>query len=154
MPNRNQPADKTPSTTPAYLGKLPPQSIEAEQSLLGALLIDKDAISVVAEMIRADHFYKSEQHGNIFSAILELFEKREPIDLVTVSEQLRQKKLLDRVGGSAYLTELMSMVPTAAHVETYAKIIRQRKGNGIRVGDDRASGLRDCGRRNSAFLLS
>lgn len=105
--------------------KLPPQNIEAEQSLLGALLIDKDAIVSVAEILRIDHFYKSEQHGSIYSAILELFEKREPIDLVTVTEKLKQSGYLDRVGGSAYLAELVNKVPTAAHVLSYAHIIRE-----------------------------
>ncbi len=105
--------------------KLPPQNIEAEQSLLGALLIDKDAIVAIGEILRVDHFYKSEQHGSIYSAILELFEKREPIDLVTVTEKLKQSGYLDKVGGSAYLAELVNMVPTAAHIESYAKIIRE-----------------------------
>jgi len=105
--------------------KLPPQNIEAEQSLLGALLIDKDAIVAIGEVLRVDHFYKSEQHGSIYAAILELFEKREPIDLVTVTEKLKKSGKLDSVGGSAYLAELVNMVPTAAHVESYAKIIRE-----------------------------
>lgn len=105
--------------------KLPPQNIEAEQSLLGALLIDKDAIVSVGEVLKVTDFYKSEQHGSIYGAILELFEKREPIDLVTVTEQLKQGGSLDRVGGSAYLAELVNKVPTAAHVESYARIIRE-----------------------------
>ncbi|MBI2593197.1 replicative DNA helicase [Candidatus Daviesbacteria bacterium] len=105
--------------------KLPPQNIEAEQSLLGALLIDKDAIVSIAETLRIGDFYKSEQHGSIYAAILELFEKREPIDLVTVTEKLKQSGMLDRVGGSAYLTELVNKVPTAAHVESYSRIIRE-----------------------------
>lgn len=113
------------STNPNYVGKLPPQNIEAEQSLLGALLIDKDAVVSIGEILRPDHFYKSEQHGNIYNAIIELFEKREPIDLVTVTEKLKQKGVLDRVGGNAYLTELVNMVPTAAHVESYARIIKE-----------------------------
>lgn len=105
--------------------KLPPQNIEAEQSLLGALLIDKDAIVAIAEILKPDHFYRSEQHGQIYSAILELFESREPIDLITVSEKLRAANALDKVGGSAYLAELVNMVPTAAHVASYARIIKE-----------------------------
>src|SRR3989338_4029350 len=105
--------------------KLPPQNIEAEQSLLGALLIDKDAIVTVGEILKTGDFYKSEQHGSIYSAILELFEKREPIDLVTVTEKLKQSGNLDKVGGSAYLAELVNKVPTAAHIQSYAKIIRE-----------------------------
>ncbi|MBI2011764.1 replicative DNA helicase [Candidatus Daviesbacteria bacterium] len=105
--------------------KLPPQNIEAEQSLLGALLIDKDAIINVAEFLSPEHFYRSEQHGQIFNAILELFEKREPIDLVTVTEKLKQRGFLDKIGGSAYLAELVNMVPTSAHLLTYARIIKE-----------------------------
>jgi replicative DNA helicase len=105
--------------------KLPPQSVEAEQSLIGALLIDKDAIINIAAELSADHFYKTEQHGAIYNAILKLSEKREPIDLVTVAQQLKQDGLLDRVGGPAYLAELVNLVPTAAHVESYARIIKQ-----------------------------
>lgn len=105
--------------------KLPPQNIEAEQSLLGALLIDKDAIVAIAEILHPDHFYRTDQHGAIYGAILELFEKREPIDLITVTEKLKQKGFLDKVGGPAYLAEIVNMVPTAAHVESYARIIRE-----------------------------
>lgn len=107
------------------ISKLPPQSIEAEQSLLGALLIDKDAIVTIGESLRADYFYRTDQHGAIFNAIQELYERREPIDLVTVTEKLRKSNMLEKVGGSAYLTELVNMVPTAAHVQHYAAIIRE-----------------------------
>ncbi len=120
-----QPDTKVFKKTSDIAGKLPPQNIEAEQSLLGALLIDKDAIVSVAEILKTGDFYRSEQHGSIYSAILELFEKREPIDLVTVTEKLKKSGKLDKVGGSAYLTELVNMVPTAAHVDSYAKIIRE-----------------------------
>lgn len=105
--------------------KLPPQNIEAEQSLLGALLIDKDAIVQVAESLHPNHFYKTDQHGKIFEAILSLFEKREPIDLVTVTEKLKQAESLNLVGGPAYLTTLVNTVPTAAHIEHYARIIKE-----------------------------
>ncbi len=106
-------------------GKIPPQNIEAEQSLLGALLIDKDAIVNIAEMLLPDHFYRIEQHGQIYNAIVQLFEKREPIDLVTVTERLKSNGVLDKVGGPAYLAELVNFVPTAAHVESYARIIKE-----------------------------
>ncbi len=109
----------------AQVNKLPPQNIEAEQSLLGALLIDKDAIIRIAEMLSPLHFYRTEQHGKIFEAILNLFEKREPIDLVTVTEKLKQADALDLAGGPAYLTTLVNTVPTAAHVEHYARIIKE-----------------------------
>lgn len=107
------------------LTRLPPQNIEAEQSLLGALLIDKDAVISTAEILLPEHFYKRDQHGTIYEAIVSLFEKREPVDLVTVTEKLRQKKHLDKIGGSAYLAELVNMVPTSAHIESYARIIKE-----------------------------
>lgn len=112
--------------TASSLAKLPPQNIEAEQSLLGALLIDKDAVVAVAELLHPSHFYRSGQHGQIYEAIVELFEKREPIDLVTVTQELKQKGTLDSIGGSAYLAELINKVPTAAHVTSYARIIRDQ----------------------------
>jgi len=124
IPSKSSRSNLVFKKTTDITNKLPPQNIEAEQSLLGALLIDKDAIVSVAEVLRVDHFYKSEQHGSIYAAILELFEKREPIDLVTVTEKLRQSGSLDKVGGSAYLAELVNMVPTAAHIASYAQIIR------------------------------
>ena len=105
--------------------KLPPQNIDAVQSLLGALLIDKDAIVKIAEMLHPLHFYRTEQHGKIFEAILNLFEKREPIDLVTVTDKLKQAEALDLVGGSAYLATLVNIVPTSAHIEHYARIIKE-----------------------------
>ncbi len=107
------------------LTKLPPQNIEAEQSLLGSLLIDKEAIVRISEILHPANFYRSEQHGPIFEAIQSLFEKREPIDLVTVTEELKRKGLYDKIGGSAYLTSLINIVPTAAHIEHYAKIVKE-----------------------------
>jgi replicative DNA helicase len=121
----NTPFNTKTTSTASLSPKLPPQNIEAEQSLLGALLIDKDAVANISESLRPENFYKSEQHGAIYSAIVTLYEKREPIDVVTVTEKLKQMGYLDKVGGPAYLTELVNMVPTAAHVETYAKIIRE-----------------------------
>ncbi|OGE38127.1 replicative DNA helicase [Candidatus Daviesbacteria bacterium RIFCSPLOWO2_01_FULL_39_12] len=110
---------------PQSVTKLPPQNIQAEQSLLGSLLIDKDAIVRISEIVRPFDFYRSEQHGAIFEAIQSLFERREPIDLVTVTEELKRRGFYDRVGGSAYLTSLVNVVPTAAHIEHYAKIIKE-----------------------------
>jgi len=108
----------------AKVVKLPPQNIEAEQSLLGSLLIDKDAIVRIAEILQPSNFYRLEQHGAIFEAIKNLFERREPIDLVTVTEELKRKSFYDKVGGTAYLASLINIVPTSAHIEHYAKIIK------------------------------
>ena len=107
------------------LDRLPPQSIEAEQSVLGALLIDKDAVIEVAEFLRADDFYRG-HHGTIYAAVLELYERREPVDLVTVSEVLERNGHLDAVGGSAYLTSLINLTPTAVNAVHYGRIVERK----------------------------
>lgn len=109
----------------AQITKLPPQNIEAEQSLLGALLIDKDSIVRISEILHPSSFYRIEQHAPIYEAVQALFEKREPIDLVTVTEELKRKGFYDKIGGSAYLTTLVNIVPTSAHIEHYARIIKE-----------------------------
>lgn len=103
--------------------KIPPHNLDAERSLLGALLIDKDTIVRVAEFLRPEHFYR-DAHRRIYEAILDLYEKREPADLVTVTSGLKKRKVLDKVGGASYLTELTDSVPTPAHAEHYGKIVR------------------------------
>lgn len=119
--------------------RLPPQSLEAEQSVLGALLLDKDAVVQVADFLTAEHFYK-QAHGQIFEAMLKLYEERQPIDLVTLTEELKSRKLLRAVGGSAYLTALVEAVPTAAHVEEYGRIVKGHyiRRELIRVGSELA----------------
>ncbi len=106
-------------------GKVPPQNTEAETSLLGSLLIDKDAIIKIADIVTPEDFYDN-RHAIIFSAMLDLYEKRQPIDLLTLANKLREAGELDRVGGSAQLAELTSMVPTAAHVAEYASIVAHK----------------------------
>lgn len=103
--------------------KVPPHSDEAEMSVLGAILIDKNAIVEIVAFLRPSHFYK-DNHGKIFDCILELYEEREPVDLVTLSEKLKKKGFYKEVGGSTYLTELVNSVPTSANVEHYAKIVK------------------------------
>ncbi|HUV72086.1 MAG TPA: replicative DNA helicase [Clostridia bacterium] len=103
--------------------KVPPHSQEAEASVLGAVLIDKDAIIAVAEFLRPEHFYE-EVHGLIFKAVLDLYEERSPIDIVTLTDRLKKNGDLTKVGGSAYLSELVNQVPTAANVEKYGQIVR------------------------------
>lgn len=103
--------------------KVPPQNIEAEQSVLGALLLDRNIIVNVAQILTADHFYRT-QHSLVYGAILSLFEKREPVDIVTVAEALRDKKELKKAGGEQYLADLVNVVPSVANVEAYAKIIK------------------------------
>lgn len=106
--------------------KLPPQNTEAEQCLLGCLMLDKDAIVKVVDSIRPDDFYKG-GHQDIYQAMAELYEKSEPIDILSVSARLKEKNKLDDIGGSIYLTSLVNSVPTATHVSNYAKIVRQKK---------------------------
>jgi len=106
--------------------KLPPQSIEAEKSLLGCLMLDKNAIIRVADFLQTRDFYKK-IHQQIYQAIIELFEKGEPIDLLSTSTRLKEKNLLEEIGGASYLTELINCVPTASHVLNYAKIVQRKR---------------------------
>ncbi len=103
--------------------KLPPQNIQAEESVLGALLLDHDAIVAVAEILKPEFFYK-DIHNYIYKAIIELYAERSPIDIVTVSNQLKKNKQLKEVGGTVYLSSLAEAVPTSSHVRQYAKIVK------------------------------
>lgn len=105
------------------IGRVPPQDIEAEKSIIGAILIDRDSIVSVAQVLKPEHFYK-EFHSDIYAAMFSLFEKREPIDLVTLTAELKRKGVFDKVGGASYIAELASAVPTAAHIVQYAQIVR------------------------------
>ncbi|MEK7167389.1 MAG: DnaB-like helicase N-terminal domain-containing protein, partial [Patescibacteria group bacterium] len=105
--------------------KLPPQNLEAEQSLLGALLIDKDAIIKVADLVSREDFYQR-SHSLIFETILELFEKKQAIDLLSLTSRLAEKNVLDSVGGRSFLVSLTNQVPSAAHVISYAQIIQRK----------------------------
>lgn len=106
------------------MDRLPPQNIEAEKSVLGSMLLEKDAIINVSGWLRPLHFY-DDRHALIYENILELFENGLPIDLVTLSDKLKKKKVLSKIGGRSYLTELASFVPTAAHAEEYANIVKE-----------------------------
>jgi replicative DNA helicase len=106
-------------------GKLPPQSLEAETSLLGAVLINEEVLADVSDKIKAIDFY-DKRHSLIFDAMLHLFEAHKPVDLLTLTEELKRKDEIDIVGGPAYLAELTNAVPTAAHAESYAEIVSQK----------------------------
>ncbi|MBN2197624.1 replicative DNA helicase [Candidatus Wolfebacteria bacterium] len=106
--------------------KLPPQNIDAERSVLGALMIDKNSIIRVADLINADDFYNP-SHSKIFEVISDLFAKGEPIDILSVTKKLKDKKFLAEIGGSAYLTDLINSVPTATHISYYAQLVKQKK---------------------------
>jgi replicative DNA helicase len=103
----------------------PPQNTEAEASLLGALLIDSDAIVKIADSVQALDFFEP-RHQRIYEAIVQLYESHEAIDVLTLTDRLRSNGHLENVGGPAYLTELTNFVPTAAHVEQYADIVAQK----------------------------
>jgi replicative DNA helicase len=111
--------------TPKKL-KLPPQNIEAEESVLGALMIDKNAIINVADILAPEDFYKP-AHEKIYNAILELYKKTQPIDIFTVTNKLKESGILKDLGGSAYLTKLIESVPTATHIGHYAQIVKEKK---------------------------
>jgi replicative DNA helicase len=102
--------------------RLPPQNLDAERSILGAILIDEDAMFKVSETLRPEHFYDI-KHRNIFEAMLELYSHQKAIDVLTLSTELKSRKLLQQIGGQGYLTDLVKDVPTASHIEEYAKII-------------------------------
>ncbi len=107
------------------LDKLPPQNIEAEKSTLGALLIDKDAVIKIADLLNAEDFYL-DSHGYIFESMLALYEARTPIDILSVASHLQEQGRFEKTGGHTYLTELTNAVPTASHVVSYAKIVQRK----------------------------
>ncbi|MGH2405092.1 MAG: DnaB-like helicase N-terminal domain-containing protein, partial [bacterium] len=118
--------------------RVPPHSLEAEQSILGSILLERDAIARVVEMVRPEDFYR-EAHRRIFEVVAELFDHGEPADLVSVTDRLRVIGQLDDVGGAAYITSLLHAVPTAANVEYYARLVvnksmlRQMIGAGTQI---------------------
>src|SRR4030043_1720774 len=109
----------------SQLEKVPPQNVEAEQSILGAILIDNEALPKALEIIDNEDFYKL-THRKIFNAMLELFDKNEPIDLITLTDYLRRKDELEAIGGVSYLSSLVNMVPTAANIRYHSKIVREK----------------------------
>ena len=107
------------------LERIPPQNLEAEQSLLGSILIDKDALIKIGDMIVPDDFYKN-THAMIFEAMLELYGKNEPIDILTLSNRLEEKGQLEKIGGRSYLAALSNTVPTASNIKEYASIVERK----------------------------
>jgi replicative DNA helicase len=107
------------------LHKIPPQNIEAEQSVLGGILIENEAIYKVMEVLTPDDFYR-DAHRKIYDALIDLSERDEPADLVTLTNELRKKNHLDSIGGASYLASLIDSIPTAANIEYYTKIIKEK----------------------------
>jgi len=106
-------------------GRVPPQNVEAEQSVLGAMLLDKEVIPVITEILKSDDFYRSD-HKEIFEAVMDLFDIGDPIDLITVAERLKVRGNLENVGGLEYLTNIASAVPTTANAKHYSKIVEEK----------------------------
>ena len=98
--------------------KVPPHDVEAEKSVLGGILIDTSSINLVAEFLKPDHFYLLE-HQLIYSSMLTLFDKQQPIDIVTISDQLKSEGILKKIGGNSYLSDLINTVPTSAYIKHY-----------------------------------
>lgn len=119
---RKKPSFENPAN---YLGKVPPQAIELEEAVLGALMLEKDALTSVIDILKVESFYK-EAHKVIFQAILDLFTESQPIDLLTVTTQLRKNGALEVAGGAFYITELTSKVASAANIEFHARIITEQ----------------------------
>ena len=105
--------------------KVTPYNLEAEQSVLGSMLLSNEAIIVAMDKLKPEDFYK-ESHRKIFEIIIRLNENREPVDLITVTEALRSNKILEQVGGAVYLTTLTETVPTAANIAYYCKIVEEK----------------------------
>ncbi len=105
--------------------RVPPQNIEAEMSVLGSLMLDKDAIIQVADIARVGDFYKDD-HNRIYEAILKLYEDNEPIDVLSLANRLEETALLEKVGGSSYLASLVNTVPSATNVVHYAKVVQKK----------------------------
>lgn len=111
--------------TKESIGKVPPQNLDAELSILGGILLDNNAINNVIELVRAEDFYR-EAHTKIFNTMIDVQEKGEPVDLITLSEALKTSGLLEEVGGPAYIASLADGVPTAANIGYYAKIVKEK----------------------------
>jgi replicative DNA helicase len=107
------------------LHKIPPQNIDAEQSVLGGILIENEAIHTVMEVLTPEDFYR-DAHRKIYEVLIDLSERDEPADLVTLTNELRKKNQLDSIGGASYLASLIDSIPTAANIEYYAKIIKEK----------------------------
>lgn len=125
-PNTNERKSRITNPTPySGLGKLPPQATDLEEAVLGALMLEKDALSSVIDILKPDVFYK-DNHQKIFQAIRTLFEKSSPVDILTVTAQLRTQGELEMIGGAYYITELTNRVASAANIEFHSRIIIQK----------------------------
>ncbi|HET8884044.1 MAG TPA: replicative DNA helicase [Candidatus Saccharimonadales bacterium] len=150
------------ATKEVAAGKIPPQNLDAEKSLLGAVLIDEETLADISEHVNAKDFY-DKRHAAIYSGMMRLYERHKPVDLLTLTDELKKKDDLDVIGGSAYLTELTNYVPTAAHAEAYAemvalKAVRRRlikaSAEISELGYDEDNGLQELLEKAEAELFS
>ena len=112
-------------TTGERKGRVPPQNLEAEQSLLAGVLIDPESINKVVDIVMPEDFYR-EDHRLIFELMLDLYERNEPIDMITVSSLARDKGMLEKIGGVTYLNTLVDLMPTSANITQYGKMVREK----------------------------
>ncbi len=123
--NRNYSNNKVTNQVDLEVGKMPPQALELEEAVLGALMLEKEAFTLVGELLKPECFYK-ESHQKIYAAILNLYGKDLPVDMLTVTQELRSNGTLDDVGGAFFITQLTGRVASAAHIEYHARIIWQK----------------------------
>jgi replicative DNA helicase len=128
---------KKQTAVPELMGKMPPQAIELEEVVLGALLLEQDAYTIVSETLKPEYFYK-EAHQQVYQAITNLFMKQQPVDMLTVMEELKKMGKLEEIGGAYYLSELTEKVASSAHIDYHARIIWQKylQREIIRVSSD------------------
>ena len=106
-------------------GRIPPQNLDAEQSVLGGILVDSEALNKIVDVVDVDDFYR-EDHRTIFQVILDLYERNEPIDLVTVTSLARDRGVVEKMGGVANLSRMVDAMPTSANIVQYAKMVREK----------------------------
>lgn len=123
---KKQSYDKRRSEAPILGTRIPPQDLESEKALLGSLLLSSEAMYEIVDLITRESFY-AEKHSLIFEAIEDLILRKEPVDLLTVTAKLRDQKLLEQIGGAAYLSEIIGMVATSANIKYYAQIVRKKE---------------------------
>ncbi len=128
---------RTPAQADLEMGRMPPQAVEIEEAVLGALLLEKDAFIAVSELLKPECFYR-ESHQHIFQAIAQLFFHEQPVDILTVTEEIKKMGKVEEVGGAFYISQLTSRVASAAHIEYHARIIWQKylQREMIRISSD------------------
>jgi replicative DNA helicase len=125
MAVRNQKKESSPAKINPDYGRIPPQAMDLEEAVLGAIMLEKDAVIAVLDILKPESFYK-EAHQKMYRAIIDLSTREEPIDILTVTEELKKRELLAEVGGALYITQLTSRIASAAHLEYHARIVAQK----------------------------